>query len=133
LINRSEYLENPDLVRLRQGFSLLDMKRYVDQLGYEGVGLGKLSLVDLMERAPVIVPVNLPWYPPFVVFRGVASRTVLIADPAFGNTSLSSDKFLDGWIEYRGIGRVGFIVTRNGEPAPPRRLSAHALDFVMLR
>jgi len=39
LINRQEYLKNPELVRLRQGFSLLDLKRFVDELGFEGIGL----------------------------------------------------------------------------------------------
>ena len=28
LIRRPEYLEHPELVRVRQGFSLLDMRRY---------------------------------------------------------------------------------------------------------
>ena len=41
LINRKEYLSNPDFLRIRQGFSLLDLKRYVDNLGYEGLGLGQ--------------------------------------------------------------------------------------------
>ncbi len=37
LIDREEYIEQPELIRLRQGFSLLDLKRYVDGRGYEGV------------------------------------------------------------------------------------------------
>lgn len=44
LINREEYLRNPNLVRLRQGFSMLDLKRFVDGLGYDGVGLGQLKI-----------------------------------------------------------------------------------------
>ena len=59
LINRAEYISNPDLVRMRHGFSLLDLKRYVDGVGYEGVGLGQLGLSDLRALAPIIVPVNL--------------------------------------------------------------------------
>lgn len=133
LINREEYIANPELVRLRQGFSLLDLKRYVDALGYEGIGLGQLAFADLLEHAPIIVPVSLRGYPHFVVFRGATADRVLLADPAFGNVTLSIDKFVNGWIDYRDLGRVGFVVTKSGTLAPPGRLSAQAADFVVLR
>ena len=132
LIDRKEYIANPELVRLRQGFSFLDLKRFVDALGYEGIGLGQLAFPDLLERAPIIVPVNLHGYPHFVVFRGATSNAVLLADPAFGNVTVSIPKFINGWIEYQNIGRVGFVVTKAGTLAPPGRLSARALDFVLL-
>lgn len=133
LIDRREYLANPDLVRLRQGFSLLDLKRYVDAIGYEGVGLGQLEFDDLLERAPIIVPVNLQGYPHFVVFRGATANTVLLADPAFGNMTLSVDKFRHGWIAYRDIGHVGFVVTNSGNLAPPGRLRPRTAEFVVPR
>jgi uncharacterized protein len=133
LINRDEYVANPDLVRLRQGFSLLDLKRFADALGYEAIGLGQLAFPDLLERAPIIVPVSLRGYPHFVVFRGATAGTVLLADPAFGNVTMPIDKFVNGWIDYRDIGRVGFVVTKSGTLAPPGRLAARASDFVVLR
>jgi len=133
LIRREEYIANPDLVRIRQGFSLLDLKRYVDGIGYQGIGLGQMEYEDLLERAPIIVPVNAFGYPHFVIFRGATDRTVLLADPAFGNTTLSVEKFKAAWIYYRDFGRVGFIVTPNGMPAPPGALSASAMNFLVLR
>jgi hypothetical protein len=133
LIDREEYINNPDLVRFRQGFSLLDMKRYVDGLGYKGVGLGQLTLSDLFARAPIIVPVNLQGFPHFVVFRGGTLKTMLVADPAFGNVTMSADKFLKGWINYKDIGHVGFIVTKEGSLVPEGGLSVRELDFVILR
>ena len=133
LINRREYLTNPELVRLRQGFSLLDLKSFVDALGYEGIGLGQLAFPDLLERAPIIVPVNLRGYRHFVVFRGATTNKVLLADPAFGNLTLAKDKFINGWIKYRDIGRVGFVVTKAGKLASPGRLAAKSLDFVILK
>jgi predicted double-glycine peptidase len=133
LIDREEYLANPNLVRLRQGFSLLDLKRFVDRLGFEGIGLGQLAFSDLLERAPIIVPVDLRGYPHFVVFRGATSNRVLLADPAFGNITMSIEKFMHGWIEYREINRVGFVVAKSGALAPPGRLSARTMDFVVLR
>lgn len=132
LINRKEYLENPDLVKTRQGFSLLDLKRFVDGIGFEGIGLGQLALPDLFSRAPIIVPVNLQGFPHFVVFRGATKKSVLLADPAFGNITISRAKFLNGWIKYKDIGNVGFVVTQGGSLAPPGKLSARAPDFVML-
>ena len=84
LIQRQEYLANPLLVRVQQGFSLLDLKRYVDQRGYEGIGYGRLTLQDLIEQAPIMVPLSLHGYNHFVVFRGRRADRVLIADPAWG-------------------------------------------------
>ena len=133
LINRPEYFANPDLIKLRQGFSLLDIKRYVDSIGYQGIGLGKLDLDDLRAHAPIIVPVNLQGYPHFVVFRGATQREVLLADPAFGNVTISIKKFLKGWINYRDFEHVGFLVKQDGQQAPPGKLRADALDFVLLR
>ena len=132
LINRREYLENPELVRLRQGFSFLDLKRYVDSLGYEGVGLGQLTFPDLLSRAPIIVPVKLQGYPHFVVFRGATKNRVLLADPAFGNLTLAKGKFINGWINYQQLGHVGFVVLKSGRLASPGRLSARPSDFVLL-
>jgi predicted double-glycine peptidase len=132
LINRREYLKNPDLVRLRQGFSFLDLKRYVDSLGYEGVGLGQLKFPDLLARAPIIVPVKLQGYPHFVVFRGATKNRVLLADPAFGNLTLAKDKFINGWINYQQLGHVGFVVMKGGNLVPPGRLSVRPSDFVLL-
>ena len=70
MMGRAEYLENPDLVNWRQGFSLLDLKRFVEARGYRGIGLGRLTLDHLVQSAPIIVPINAQGYQHFVVFRG---------------------------------------------------------------
>ena len=54
LIGREEYLANPMLIRARHGFSLLDLKRYVDRRDYEGVGYGNLTFEDLIDLAPIM-------------------------------------------------------------------------------
>jgi len=133
LIDRPEYYANPELVRRRRGFSLLDLKRFVDARGYRGIGLGRLTLSDLVQRAPVIVPVHLQGFPHFVVFRGTARDRVLLADPAFGNVTVTRAAFEDAWIDYAEVGRVGFVVHRDGGRAPPGRLRARPREFVMLR
>ena len=133
LVDRPEYLANPELLRRRQGFSLLDMKRIVETMGYQGVGLGQLGFDDLLHHAPIIVPATLRGYPHFVVFRGATDNRVLVADPAFGNITVGREKFMAAWIEYPEIGRVGFVVQADGRPAPPGALSPDAIELVMLR
>jgi uncharacterized protein len=132
MIRRKEYIEHPELVRVRQGFSLLDMKQFVDSHGYEGIGYGQLEMDDLIKLAPIIVPVSPVGYNHFVVFRGVLRDEVLLADPAYGNRTMSREKFERIWIDFPELGKVGFIVTRNGKPAPPGALAPHPGEFVTL-
>ena len=133
LIGRPEYLERPELVRIRQGFSLLDLKRFVHGRGYEGVGYGRMDLDDLVAKAPAIVPVSINEYNHFVVFRGRLGNRVLLADPAFGNVTMTVDAFERAWIDYGDIGKVGFVVERRDGPAPPGRLAARPEEFLFLR
>ena len=133
LIDRPEYLERPELVRIREGFSLLDLKRFVDRRGYEGVGYGRMDLDDLVAKAPVIVPVSILGYNHFVVFRGRLGDRVLLADPAFGNVAMRVEAFERAWIDYGEIGKVGFVVERRDGPAPPGRLAPRPEEFVFLR
>ncbi len=131
LIRRPEYLANPDLVRYRQGFSLLDLKRYVESRGYEGEGYGELVMEDLAELAPVIVPVDLSGFPHFVVYRGARDGRVLLADPAYGNRTMRIERFEKAWIDSPQFGRVGFVVERSGGPELPNYLAPRPQDFVM--
>jgi predicted double-glycine peptidase len=133
LINRKEYLANPTLVRAREGFSLLDLKRYVDGHGYEGVGYGSLALADLIEQAPILVPVNFNGYNHFVVFRGIRGNRVLLADPGYGNRTMLVEQFEDAWLNYPQVGRVGFVVQRPHGPPGSNRLAPHEEDFLFLR
>jgi uncharacterized protein len=133
LMGREEYVANPALVQIRQGFSLLDLKRFVDARGYEGIGYGKLTLDDLIERAPIMVPIATNGYNHFVIFRGVAGNRVLLADPAWGNRTMTVDKFKKKWLDYPEFGHVGFVVaTRTGD-GEINRLAPGPEDFVMLR
>jgi predicted double-glycine peptidase len=132
MIRRQEYIENPELVRVRQGFSLLDMKRFVDSRGYEGIGYGQLDIDDLIKFAPIIVPVSPVGYNHFVVFRGILRDQVLLADPAYGNRTMSREKFERIWIDFPELGKVGFVVTRRGQQAPPGALAPRAREFITL-
>lgn len=133
LINRKEYIDNPQLVQIREGFSLLDIKRVAEGRGYVGVGYGKMTLDDLVERAPVMVPIVSNGYNHFVVFRGRMGNRVLVADPAFGNYTMRDDKFEDAWIEYTDFGKVGFVVSAPPGVASVGGLTPRPEDFVTLR
>lgn len=131
LINRKDYIENPELVRLRQGFSLLDLKRYVDGRGYTGIGYGRLDLARLLPLAPAIVPIRTQGYNHFVIFRGVGRGRVLVADPAFGNWTLTVPAFEAAWLDFGEIGRVAFVVAgADGKRAPPGGLAPQPGQFL---
>jgi len=87
-----------------------DLKRYADARGYTGVGFGKLDLQDLVRRAPILVAIRTHGYNHFVVFRGRLGDRVLLADPAWGNRTMTIARFNRAWIDFPGIGRVGFVV-----------------------
>ena len=133
LMNRPEYLQHPELVQIRQGFSLLDLKRYTDALGYLGVATGKMELKDLLVRAPIMVPINVLGYNHFVIFRGLRGNRVLLADPAWGNRTMLVSDFLDAWINFPNLGHVGFVVKqRNDVEGPSNELAPRDMDFVTL-
>ena len=110
LMGRKEYLANPEIVRVREGFSLLDLKRFVDARGYDGEGLGAMTLADLKDHAGAIVPIDNHGYNHFVVFRAIAGDRVVLADPAYGNRSMTIDRFMSTWLVMPQMGRVAFTV-----------------------
>ena len=130
LIQRQKYLKHPELVREQQGFSLFDLKRFADQRGYRGVGFGGLVFRDLLDLAPVIVPVRLKGYDHFVIFRGMRNGRVLLSDPAWGNRTMPLERFAGAWVERPELGRVGFVVAAPDGTSPIGQLAPRAYEFV---
>src|SRR5438105_8068635 len=58
---------DPVKIRARQGFSLLDLKRYAVSRGHEADGYGKLDMKHLAHLAPAIVPTVIGGNDHFVV------------------------------------------------------------------
>jgi predicted double-glycine peptidase len=116
-------ITDPLKVKVRGGFSLLDLKRYADARGLEGIGYMNLDLDDLVEMAPAVVPIMTRGYPHFVVVRGKADDKVLIADPAFGNRTMAVEAFERAW-----QGNIGFVVRRRDGLAPPNELAQRVTD-----
>ena len=133
MIGRQEYIDDPSLLEMKQGFSLLDLKRFVDKRGLIGNGYGELKFDNLIDIAPVIVPVNLDGYNHFVIFRGIVANRVLLADPAWGNRTMYKDKFVRAWIDFGDIGHVGFTIESNDYEPELNRLKPQELDFAIIR
>jgi predicted double-glycine peptidase len=110
---------NPVLVRMRLGFSLLDLKHYAAAEGFEASGYGALTLDDAARMAPIIVPIREHGFRHFVVLRGLSGDRVLLADPAFGNRSLTAAVFEAQWANH-----VGFAVVDPRDPHPPNRMGS---------
>lgn len=93
----------------RQGFSLLDLKRFAEFRGYKATGYKGMDLKDLLEflyedRLPVLVAINPLGYNHFVVLKGFDEGRVVFADPAFGNMTMPLGRFEEVWVD--GIGLI---------------------------
>jgi uncharacterized protein len=129
MMNRGEYVANPNIVRVREGFSLLDMRRYVTSRGLNGVGLGSMTMEDLIQKAPAVVPIHRNGYNHFVVFRGIAGDRVLLADPSFGSRTVTREQFERLWRPSGAMGRVAFMVDK-ANAAPSYGLAPRDEDFL---
>jgi len=81
----------------KEGFSLLDIKRFLQANGFVADGfivpLEKLQ----QERLPAIVLINEKGYHHFVVVKGLGYGRVLVGDPARGTRAISLAQFQQEW------------------------------------
>jgi predicted double-glycine peptidase len=90
--------ENGDQAKIhKEGFSLLDMKRYLKTLGFEADGFEQPLEKLAQARVPAIVLINTNGYHHFVVVKGLQPGRVLIGDPAQGTRALSRADFDEMW------------------------------------
>ncbi len=81
----------------KQGFSLLDMQRFLQARGFHADGF-ELPLEKLAEaKLPAIVLISDNGYNHFVVLKGIADGRVLLGDPASGARSVSVARFRELW------------------------------------
>jgi len=109
-----------------QAFSLLDMKKFVQVLGYKGEGY-KADLEDLKSvTTPCIVPIKILEYRHFVVFRGIHNGHIFFADPWRGDISFTLNEFNDMWYE-----KVFFVVSAGDAPVLSNlRLKPEDLKYI---
>ena len=82
----------------KDGFSMLELKKFGERIGYEAQGYRIKNVESLTKlKIPVLTLTNTRGYNHFVVIKGVKDGVVFIADPAFGNRSVPLDDFDDEW------------------------------------
>jgi uncharacterized protein len=116
-----ELLQTGDQEQIRhEGFSLLDLKRYAENHGYEtkGFRLGQEVLEQL--AIPAITLITTRGYNHFVVIKGARDGMVYLADPALGQRQVPKEEFVSEW-----EGVVFFIAARRDsqEPSPLQTLA----------
>jgi predicted double-glycine peptidase len=102
---------NQEKIR-KEGFSLLDMKRYLEANGYQADGV-RASLDDLAKVGiPAIVLIKENGYAHFVVIKGIRGDDVLVGDPAAGLNVYALPEFEKLWSN-----GILFVVRSNREVA----------------
>ena len=87
---------NQQLIR-QQGFSLLDMKRYLTRQGFAADGFEQPLDKLFQARLPAIVLISENGYNHFVVVKGYRNGRILIGDPASGTRAIARASFEAVW------------------------------------
>lgn len=112
----------------QRGFSLLDIKRYVESIGMRGRGY-RISEDRLRSlRVPGLVLMDVRGFRHFVVLKQVVGEYAEIADPILGNRSVPIAEFLESWPSRAVFVVIGSDFDRNTVLLQPsERPSARAL------
>jgi predicted double-glycine peptidase len=116
---------------VKNGFSMLDMKRYVSTIGMRAHGY-KIEPEALYRlQMPVIALLDLKGYKHFVVVKGAAAGRVFIADPALGHRVMPEADFVRGWnnvvlavVANRPMRGDSYLFNSRTSPALARRVDA---------
>jgi hypothetical protein len=101
-----DMFQNGDKLKIqKQGFSLLDMKRFLERRGYQSDGF-RMSLNDL--KVPAITIINNNGYMHFVIIKGFNGEEVLVGDPSVGVKVIPRDDFIKMWEQ-----RILFLIKDN--------------------
>ena len=96
-----------------QGFSMLDMQRYLAARGFRADGF-ELPLQKLIDsKLPAIVLVADKGYRHFVVIKGAADGRILVGDPSSGTRSMGRQAFESIWAN-----KLLFVI--HGSPSSPQ-------------
>lgn len=104
---------NGDQAKIRvEGFSLLDMKRYLEAHGFEADGFQEPIEKLAAAKIPAIVLINEAGYNHFVVVKGLRDGRVLVGDPAGGTRALTASAFNAVWTN-----QVLFVISNRQDTA----------------
>jgi len=102
------------------GFSLLDMKNYLEANGYQADGYQASCETLVDAKVPAIALINYRGYRHFVVVKGVTAEDVIIGDPSLGLRSIPRAEFKGMW--ENGI----LFIIRNKAAVGQRNFNADA-------
>jgi hypothetical protein len=89
----------------REGFSLLDMQRFLKNRGFTANGF-QLPLDKLIEaKLPAIVLISDNGYHHFVVVKGAEDGRILLGDPSRGTRLMARERFESIWAN-----RILFVI-----------------------
>jgi predicted double-glycine peptidase len=81
----------------REGFSLLDMQKYLATIGFKADGF-TVPLQKLFEsKLPAIVLISEKGYNHFVVIKGAEDGRILLGDPSSGTRAITRERFEAIW------------------------------------
>lgn len=89
-------VSDQELVR-KQGFSLLDIKNYIQSIGMRGRGYNVQQTTLDKINIPTIVLLNYKGYKHFVVLKKTVGDKAYISDPALGNRVMTRAEFNSSW------------------------------------
>lgn len=94
----------------REGFSLLDIKNYLESHDYAADGFE--TTLDKLEQVgvPAIVLIDENGYHHFVVVKGVRGNEVLVGDPSLGTRTIPRRRFESMWQN-----NIVFVITSERE------------------
>jgi predicted double-glycine peptidase len=96
LIRRMMVFSTPEVV-VKNGFSMLDMKKFVETIGLRGRGF-RVNVDALTHlQIPVMVLMNIDGYEHFVIVKHAENGRVFLADPALGNRIVLEEDFAKTW------------------------------------
>ncbi|QOL48248.1 C39 family peptidase [Massilia litorea] len=123
----------------REGFSLLDMQRFLKDRGFTANGF-QLPLDKLIEaKLPAIVLISDNGYQHFVVIKGAEDGRILLGDPSRGTRLMARERFESLWanrilfVIHEGPVKPAFNQAadwRNAPRAPLAEGASRALDSI---
>ena len=96
MIRRMMVFSTPEVV-VKNGFSMLDMKKFVETIGLRGRGFRVTAEALYHLQIPVLVLMNSDGYEHFVIVKHAEDGRIFIADPALGNRIVMEDDFVKKW------------------------------------
>jgi predicted double-glycine peptidase len=120
----AEMFARADQVKVRrEGFSLLDMKQYLDAHGFHASGF-RVPLQRLASaHVPAIALITEKGFNHFVVIKGVETDRVLLGDPAKGARAVALPEFQRMW-------STGIVLVIDGGSTIPRFNDTRDWDVV---